>query len=68
MLFTSLDLLQFTSEDKRITPLTIKLDQLAVVLELILIKNDLKQNWFQYHKSRYGQCLLFAQDQLYVKI
>ena len=34
MLFTSSDLLQFTSEDKRITPLTIKLDQLAVVLEL----------------------------------
>ena len=35
MLFTSSDLLQFTSEDKRITPLTLKLDQLAVVLELI---------------------------------
>ena len=35
MLFTSSDLLQFTSEDKRITPLTLKLDQLAVALELI---------------------------------
>src|SRR5271168_531529 len=55
MLFTSSDLLQFSSEDKRITPLTIKLDQLAVVLELIprgkrLPKNKLvlisqKQIW-----------------------
>jgi len=35
MLFTSSELLQYTDEDKRITPLTIKLDALAVVLNLI---------------------------------
>jgi len=34
-LFTSSDLLQYTSGDKRITPLTMKLDELAVVLNLI---------------------------------
>jgi len=35
MLFTSSELLQFTDEEKRITPLTIKLDELAVALNLI---------------------------------
>ncbi len=35
MLFTSSELLQFTDQDKRITPLTLKLDKLAVALGLI---------------------------------
>src|SRR5436853_5801187 len=35
MLFTSSELLQYTDKDKRITPLTIKLDELAVALNLI---------------------------------
>jgi hypothetical protein len=35
MLFTSSELLQFTDEEKRITPLTIKLDELAAALNLI---------------------------------
>ena len=35
MLFTSSDLLQFTTEDKRITPLTVKLDDFATVLGLV---------------------------------
>src|SRR6267378_5953246 len=35
MLFTSSELLQFTEEEKRITPLTIKLDELAIALNLI---------------------------------
>ncbi len=35
MLFTSSELLQFTDEEKRITPLTIKLDELAIALNLI---------------------------------
>jgi len=35
MLFTSSELLQFTSKQKRITPLTIKLDELAAALNLI---------------------------------
>ncbi len=35
MLFTSAELLQFTDENKRITPLTIKLDELAIALDLI---------------------------------
>ncbi len=35
MLFTSSELLQFTDEEKRITPLTVKLDELAIALNLI---------------------------------
>ena len=35
MLFTSSELLQFTEEEKRITSLTIKLDELAIALNLI---------------------------------
>ena len=35
MLFTSSELLQYTDKEKRITPLTIKLDELAVALNLI---------------------------------
>ena len=38
MLFTSSELLQFTDEEKRITPLTVKLDELAIALNLILHK------------------------------
>src|SRR5437016_10874454 len=34
MLFTSSELLQYTDQDKRITPLTITLDELAVALNL----------------------------------
>ena len=35
MLFTSSELLEYTDKEKRITPLTIKLDELAVALNLI---------------------------------
>ena len=35
ILFTSSELLQFTTEEKRITPLTVKLDEFAVALNLI---------------------------------
>ncbi|KIJ90075.1 hypothetical protein K443DRAFT_68920, partial [Laccaria amethystina LaAM-08-1] len=35
MLFTSSELLQFTEEEKRITPLSVKLDELAMALQLI---------------------------------
>jgi len=35
MLFTSSELLQFTEEEKRITPLSVKLDELAIALHLI---------------------------------
>jgi hypothetical protein len=35
MLFTSSELLQFTEEEKRITPLSVKLDELAMALKLI---------------------------------
>ncbi len=35
MLFISAELLQFTDEKKRITPLTVKLDELAIALDLI---------------------------------
>ncbi len=35
MLFTSSELLQFTTEEKRNTPLTVKLDEFAVALNLI---------------------------------
>jgi hypothetical protein len=35
MLFTSSELLQFTEEEERITPLSVKLDELAIALNLI---------------------------------
>ena len=35
MLFTSSELLQFTEEEKQITPLSVKLDELAMALQLI---------------------------------
>ena len=35
MLFTSSELMQFTEEEKRITPLTIKLDELSIALNLV---------------------------------
>jgi hypothetical protein len=68
MLFTSSELLQFTKEEKRITPLSVKLDELAMALKLIpQTKKAYKTKCCQYHKSRYNQYWLFAQDQLYVR-